>query len=293
MDDRAKLGFNGSVVPIEPPEPAPPVVPDPPPPAVPSNTQPQRPLQAYPGPGFSPSGASKDGSKSYSPTSNTTPPVSGRSEGSSPNNGMDTKSTGQPGANAPEVKTGESAIKEEPKVQTQEAVIEVSDRGVSLLGTNIPREIVVQVAVTAILTTATVSLSTSVGGIISRFITDWRDKMASDSVNIDKNPLNKVKKIFTDPRPKIIIRKAKRGTDLVAIIERFEPDGTNFILQFIELDGNKITGLIEILKVQNPNYTKNLDIRIDEKLLSFFHPEEVALWRKYFKQHSKLFLGVS
>lgn len=277
MGGRARVGFSGEVVPVQ------------------GNflvASEDQSVPSYPGSGSSPNRnlpSVKSDPEPRNETPASSPSVPSNIQSRSASNQTDTKPT-QP-AESPQVNTPTT---EPPKVLTEAAPIIVHDSGVKVLGANIPKEVAVQMVVTALLTTATVSLSTSIGATINRLVQEWREKLASDSVNVDKNPLDKLKAIFTDPRPKIIIRKVKRGADLIALIERFEPDGTNFLLVPIKLgDEKKITGMIDVLKTQDPNYTKNLDIRIDNKLVPYIHTEELSLWRKYLREHSKLFSGVS
>jgi len=182
-------------------------------------------------------------------------------------------------------------VKTEPK--PQEVIVQLTDQGVTLFGAEIPKEVATQVAVTALLTTATVTASNMVGNFISRQVAKLSKRMESDTVSVQKNPFSKFVAVFRDDRPKIIIRRVHRGIHTTAMIERFEANGHNILLKPINMrEGDKISGLIDILKTQDPDFTKNLDIRIDENLKQYFHEEEVAIWKDYFTKHFKLFSGV-
>jgi hypothetical protein len=174
-----------------------------------------------------------------------------------------------------------------------EAVIQIHDGGVHVLGANIPQQIVTQIVATAVLTTITVSVSTEIGKHINAWVSKMRRRMSSENVRTENNPLSKIRESFTDTRPKVIIRRAHRGGKIIASMERFNPDGENFFLPHVDIgEGERVKGLLEIMKAQDPHFSKNLDIRIDSSLKPYFAEEEISIWENYFTKHEKLFSGV-
>lgn len=174
-----------------------------------------------------------------------------------------------------------------------EEVLKVDANGVQVMGAFIPRQVATQIAVTAVLTTVTVMIANTAGNLISQYLSKLQRRLTSDTVGVKKNPVARLTSLFKDERPKIIIRRVHRGDLVTAMVERFDSTGYNVLLKPININNEgKISGLIDILKTQDPHFTRNLDIRIDENLRQFFHEEEVSIWEDYFTKHSKLFSGV-
>jgi hypothetical protein len=165
---------------------------------------------------------------------------------------------------------------------------------VTISGAQIPKEVLVQIGVTSVLTTLTVAVSSYLGNFVSMQIKKITQRLNNSTVSVDKNPISKLQAVFRDKRPKIIVRRVLRGNKVTAMIERFNSDGTNFLLRPINLceKTDKIIGLLEIMKAQDPHFSKNLDIRIDKNLQPYFDEEEISLWLEYFTAHEKLFSGV-
>ena len=174
-------------------------------------------------------------------------------------------------------------------------VIGVSTDHVSLVGARIPYAVAVQVGTTAIATAVAVSAANALSSALHSAIDSAMTRMSANSARVDVNPMSKLKGVFVDTRPKIVVRRVvKPGGGELVMFEAFDGHYTSTLLETKDLEKGKISiaDIKEVLQTFDPNWRVNVSVRIDSEIANYLDSDERALWKRYFKGYSRLFRGV-